>query len=244
VSTGSITSRRTLIFATIVGVVAASTAALVGVAQGHTNDECATVRAQVAAQELVNTAAEQQGGLTSGQRSWIANERGVAAKALLHCQPIIVPSTSPSIISPPPFSPPPSPSVSATPSPTPTGVPGAWPGPTNTGVPAGTTLSAYTGPCVITTPNTVIDAKIVNCDLTILTTGVRITRSQVNGAVGDDENSAYSFTISDSEIIATTSANIVEKTGLGADNFTATRVEVRGGNRGVYCKLRCTLQDS
>lgn len=41
---------------------------------------------------------------------------------------------------------------------------GCFPGPNNTGVPAGTQLTAYTGSCVITTPNTVIDKKIVDCD--------------------------------------------------------------------------------
>src|ERR1044071_6869079 len=37
-----------------------------------------------------------------------------------------------------------------------------WPGPTNTGVPAGTSLTDYTGPCAITSANTVIDGTTVN----------------------------------------------------------------------------------
>ena len=41
---------------------------------------------------------------------------------------------------------------------------GVWPPtPQGVGVPAGTVLSAYTGPCTITTANTVIDKKTINC---------------------------------------------------------------------------------
>jgi hypothetical protein len=224
-----------------VGLLLIATLFAIGPAGAHTNDECATVRAAVAAQELVNTAAEQQGGLTSAQRTWIANERGVAAKALLHCQPITVPSTSPSIVSPPPFSPPPSPSASATPSPTSTGTPSAWPGPTNTGVPAGTTLSAYTGSCTITTPDTVIDAKTINCaEVAVRATGVRITRSVINGQIGTPEGSTYSYSLIDSEV----NAPVVQESAVGSANITLLRVNVHGGALSVYCWAHCDIRDS
>lgn len=44
---------------------------------------------------------------------------------------------------------------------------GCFPGPSNTGVPAGTTLSDYTGPCTITTADTVIDSKTVTCKILV-----------------------------------------------------------------------------
>jgi hypothetical protein len=116
-----------------------------------------------------------------------------------------------------------------------------WPGASNTGVPAGTTLSAYTGPCTITANNTVIDAKTINCDLTIQAANVQVKRSKINGSIGTDENSTgYSFTISDSEIDAGNRAS----TGVGSINFTATRLHIYGGNRSVHCYNNCTITDS
>lgn len=119
---------------------------------------------------------------------------------------------------------------------------GCWPGPSNTGVPSGTTLTAYTGPCTITANNTVISGKTISCDLVIQAANVTITKSRfVNGSVSTDENSTgYSFTILDSEV------NIGNRTGtgVGAVNFTATRVEVTGGNRSMHCWNNCTITDS
>jgi len=67
-----------------------------------------------------------------------------------------------------------------------------WPGPNNTGVPAGTKLSTYTGPCTIQKANTVIDAKTLNCDLTILAANVTVKRSKINGLVFLDTDRAGS----------------------------------------------------
>ena len=123
----------------------------------------------------------------------------------------------------------------------PSGPTGDFPNAGNTGVPAGTALTAYSGPCEITTPNTVIDSKIVNCDLGINTTGVMIKNSRINGEVNDGEGKKTSFTIQDSEVINPARAACQ---CIGSDNFTALRVEVKGGNRGIYCRLNCTVQDS
>ena len=118
---------------------------------------------------------------------------------------------------------------------------GCWPGPNNTGVPAGTQLSAYTGPCTITVDGTVIDAKTVTCDLLIKAANAKITRSKIVGSVGTDENSTgYSFSISDTEVDVGQRAG----TGIGAVNFTATRVHVYGGNRSINCWHDCTVTDS
>ena len=119
---------------------------------------------------------------------------------------------------------------------------GCWPGTQNTGVPAGTNLSAYSGPCTITTNNTVIDAKIITCDLSIQAANVKITNSKfMNGSVATDENSTnYSFTISDSEI----QVGSRQVTGLGAVHFTATRILITGGNRSAHCYNACSITDS
>lgn len=116
-----------------------------------------------------------------------------------------------------------------------------FPDASNTGVPSSTALSTYTGPCTITAANTVIDAKTINCSLTIRAAGVRITRSIINGTVETGENtSGYSYVISDSEVRVGAKAG----TGIGAVNFTALRVEVTGGNRSINCFRDCVIQDS
>lgn len=53
------------------------------------------------------------------------------------------------------------------------------PGPANTGVPAGTTLTDYTGPTVITTPGTVIDSVRLAGTLTISADNVTVRRSDI-----------------------------------------------------------------
>ncbi len=118
---------------------------------------------------------------------------------------------------------------------------GCWPGPTTTGVPVGTSLTPYTGPCSVTTDNTTIDAKTIDCDLLIRAANVTITRSKINGSVATEEDSTgYSFAISDSEIDIGQRAG----TGIGAVNFTATRVHVYGGNRSINCWHDCTVTDT
>jgi hypothetical protein len=140
----------------------------------------------------------------------------------------------------------PSPTVTNSPSPSPTPTPSpspisGWPGPDNTGVPAGTVLTSYTGPCTITVANTVIDAKVINCDLSIATTGVRITRSEIHGTVGASTSGTVLRLLVEDTLI---DAGHRQATGLGDGWFTAQRVEIIGGNRGVYCAWQCTLQDS
>lgn len=119
--------------------------------------------------------------------------------------------------------------------------PAGFPSASTTGVPAGTTLSAYTGPCTITTAGAVIDAKTINCSsLSIRAAGVKITRSQLNGTVYAGTDGSGSFTISDSTV------NVGDRmgTGIGDAHFTATRVHVTGGNRSINCFLKCTVQSS
>lgn len=174
----------------------------------------------------------------------------------LHCRVATPPAPSGS----PTASPSPTPTVSPSPSPSPApgvcpvagrNTPGAadpwggcWPGPGNTGVPAGTTLTAYTGPCTITAAGTVIEAKTVTCPtLDIRATGVVIRNSKLQGT--DVTNlgvgSGSSFTITDSTI---TNGARDQCMCLGTHDFTALRVEIVGGNRSAYCEARCTITDS
>jgi hypothetical protein len=118
---------------------------------------------------------------------------------------------------------------------------GDFPNAANTGVPDGTQLTTYTGPCSITSSGTVIDAKIVNCDLDIKTTNVTIKRSRVNGEINGGEGTKSSFTVEDSEVINKARAACQ---CIGSDNFTVLRTEIKGGNRGIYCRLNCTVEDS
>lgn len=119
---------------------------------------------------------------------------------------------------------------------------GCFPGPSNTGVPDGTALTNYTGSCVITTANTVIDKKTVDCDrLDIRANGIVITNSHINGRVYVDDTwcSFASFTITDSTIVT----NDKLSRGLMYCNYTATRVDVSGGGSMAICS-NCTIQDS
>lgn len=161
-------------------------------------------------------------------------------------EPTVAPTTPAPTLEPTPS---PTPTVGPTPTPEPTTAPPTpspsptptWPGPTNTGVPAGTTLTPYTGPCTITTANTVIDAKTVNCTLHIRAANVVISRSVINGSVenGSGAQPGRTFSIRDTRIEAS-----VDTTGVGESYFIADRVEIRGGNRGANCYTNCTIRDS
>jgi hypothetical protein len=133
-----------------------------------------------------------------------------------------------------------SPTAGPTPSPSPTS-PSDWPGPDNTGVPDGTTLTPYTGPCTITTAGTTIDSADVTCDLNIRAPGVTIIRSRIHGQIDTGEGTNAGLWLQDSEVI---NGKRAACQCVGSDHFVMLRVEVVGGNRGVYCRLDCTVQDS
>ena len=153
--------------------------------------------------------------------------------------PTTTPTAAPTTSSPTPTA---SPTTSPAPSPAPTT--SGWPDASTTGVPAGTPLTTYTGPCTVTTANTVIDAKTVNCSsLVIHAANVTISRSKVNGIVSSGtDNDTYSFTLSDSDVDATPgfAAQLTAVEGL---HFTVLRSDIQGGNRSVNC-INCTIQDS
>ena len=192
-------------------------------------DDCSKIRAAVATDTLVLDAAQS----VSGPTTEINQRRKVDADALRACAP--GPTPTPTVTT--------TPTGAPSPTPGPTSPPGAFPGPDNTGVPDGTALTTYTGPCMITAVNTVIDAKIVNCDLEIRTTGVQVRRSRINGTIATPDGSAFSFTLTDSNVDGSPSGPR-QVTGVGADNFTMLRTEVVGGNRGVHCRRNCEVRDS
>jgi len=122
-----------------------------------------------------------------------------------------------------------------------------WPGPSNTGVPAGTKLSTYTGPCTIQKAGTVIDAKTLNCDLTILAADVTVKRSKINGLVFLDTDRAgssnWSLTLEDSEVDAGKAPNAAVSYG----NMTLLRDNIHGGVTSAQCGEKsstCVIQDS
>jgi hypothetical protein len=122
---------------------------------------------------------------------------------------------------------------------------GCWPGANNTGIPPGTTLTDYDGPCTITVDGTEIDAQTVSCDpLLIEAMDVKITRSKIDGSVLVDAPGSGSFSISDSEIDVGPIGTTDDDSGIGKSNFTAMRVNVYGGKRGVWCEHDCSITDS
>jgi hypothetical protein len=148
------------------------------------------------------------------------------------------------VFQPSPVTAPPPPTPKPTPKPTPTVEPTkpsspGFPTASNTGVPAGTTLTNYTGPCTVSVPDTVIDAKMINCSLIIEAKGVVISRSRINGSISNDAGGS-SFTIRDSEVNTGKQLG----TGIGNLNYTALRVHVTGGNRSMNCDANCLIQDS
>lgn len=126
---------------------------------------------------------------------------------------------------------------------------GCWPGPQNTGVPVGTVLTAYTGSCTITTNNTTIDSRTVNCSpLTVRAANVTISNSRVNGGINIE--SAYcgsaSMVITDSHIDIPTevTGGNSGSNGILRCNFQANRVNVTGGRRSMYCVNNCVIENS
>lgn len=113
------------------------------------------------------------------------------------------------------------------------------PGPENTGVPPGTQLTPYEGPCSITTPGTVIEAKIVSCDtLNISAPDVRIERSRTQRIWLDTDlpgSSAWSYVLSDSDVVV---GSVVQLPAVAYGNLTVERSNIVGGQTSVQCGMR------
>lgn len=125
----------------------------------------------------------------------------------------------------------------------PDGTGGCWPGLQNTGVPDGTTLTAYTGSCVIQT-NTVIDKKDVNqkCTELIVRNGAKltVTNSKTPRIESTNEGNLGSVEISYSNIDA---PGWVEGS-LWGYNLSADYVEITGGQHNFHCNNNCKVTNS
>jgi hypothetical protein len=113
---------------------------------------------------------------------------------------------------------------------------GARPTPSNVGVPAGTKLTELAGNLDgphyrVTKDNTVLDRVHIKGDLLITANNVKITNSQIDGAVNDEyADKFYSFSISDSTVGPESGCQTA--VGIGDSDYTATRVIIRGHGDG------------
>ncbi|NYG07375.1 hypothetical protein BJ986_001862 [Phycicoccus badiiscoriae] len=135
----------------------------------------------------------------------------------------------------------------------------AFPGPASTGIPTGTALSAYTGPCTISSGTVVIDSK----DLTNKcpasgqglyvngTANVTITKSKFAGVYVESPNARVS--IADSEGNGgnqVTYSTITSYPGAGVAApkpsfmLSLLRVNVHGGRNPLECVASCKVKDS
>src|SRR5262245_31366828 len=96
---------------------------------------------------------------------------------------------------------------------------------TTTGVPAGTTLSAYTGPMTISTPESVIDGKIINGTLTVTTDNVTIKNSVVQnyGFWGIDASAAANVTVQNCTLTASSSMD-TDSAIVGSGTFIGNNI--------------------
>ncbi|HEX5089029.1 MAG TPA: hypothetical protein VFV89_14575 [Nocardioides sp.] len=129
------------------------------------------------------------------------------------------------------------------------GGPSGFPDAGSTGVPAGISLKPYTGPCTITTDNTVIDSRTVGCTITVKAKNVVIRNSSLRNVWLDQDEmhalgrSGWSVSIADS----TVDAGTADGPGVCCGNYDVLRVEMKGGHNGAQCEngaSYCNLTDS
>lgn len=160
--------------------------------------------------------------------------------------PATTPATTPTS-TPPPTTTPSTPTATPTTSPpTSPGVPPApaFPNADTTGVPADVTLVAHTGSCTITTAGARISGQLFNCDVIIRAADVQIVNTRINGTIQNDPTSTNAaFSLTDSEVNCAPGAPR-QVTCIAHNNFVVNRVEVTGGNRGIYCQRTCVVTDS
>lgn len=108
-------------------------------------------------------------------------------------------------------------------------------------MPAGTVLTTYTGSCNITVANTIIDSKIVNCDLVIRAANVVIRKSEIHGSVNGLEGTGSSYMLMDSLVTNPARSDCL---CVGSDNFVVSRSEIRGAYREIYCRRNCVVTDT
>jgi hypothetical protein len=136
----------------------------------------------------------------------------------------------------------------------PDGMGGCFPGPASTGPdePA-SAMPAYTGPCTITTPNTVIDSMVVNCTLEVYAGGFVLSNSYLYGTVS--QHNGASYTVADVFMDAgkqfpacwdnscPAGKYACTDCSLDGTDFSVLRTEVINTNRAVWCNS-CLVEDS
>lgn len=214
------TTRKRLTAAVAVSLLTAALLWVVLPASAHTVDDCARVRATVADNELVLTAAEHAGGLSSADRTWIARARAINAAALRHC-PVGGPSPAPS---------------SPSPSPAPSTPPLAdWPNASNTGTPPGwAPTTARATDLTVTTPGAVVeDIRFVNADLIINAPNVTVRRVEMQGGriVNDPGATCSTGTVIEDVSLIRAPGQTTRATdppAVGTGSYTARRVKIDG----------------
>lgn len=122
--------------------------------------------------------------------------------------------------------------------------PPAYPDASCTGVPTGTSLTTYTGPMVITTPNTVISGKTINGKIEVQASGVTIKNSVIHGGVYSDDQAMYGkvgLLVEDSEIDC---GGAPGSHGVSEANFTLRRVEITQCDNGLDANQNILIEDS
>jgi hypothetical protein len=125
--------------------------------------------------------------------------------------------------------------------------PGGWPDATNTGWQhTGATLAAYSGPSTITVDGTTIDSKLITGDLCIKASNVRITRSEVRGAVSTSKPNAFcdgsaptNVVLEDVKIVgpgtsSTHNVSVSTTFAVNANGLTCRRCDISRWGSGVF----------
>ncbi len=117
---------------------------------------------------------------------------------------------------------------------------GCFPGPLTTGVPAGTSLTPYTGPCIVSIDNTIISNKLITgCGRFVIeAANVTITSSRFVGTHTIDVSGSLTITDSEGDFGAYRDGQ-----GMTGSNITASRLDFSGGHRQMWCS-DCVVQDS
>lgn len=148
---------------------------------------------------------------------------------------------------------------------------GCFPGTSNTGPDAPeASMSPYSGPCTISTPNTTIDSQVIDCtpSLVIDANNITISNSYLHNGITQTDPS-YHFVLQDSYMDnetlyaacsgSTTCAagyyacgdpnNATTDCGVTGSNFDIYRTEIVHTNRSAYCEAylaqaNCTIEDN
>ncbi|WP_375422873.1 DUF4082 domain-containing protein [uncultured Friedmanniella sp.] len=157
-------------------------------------------------------------------------------------QPTVPPTSPPISPSPTPPTPLPLPTTTpATPPPT-----SGYPSAANTGVPSGTSLSAYTGPAVITAPGTVIDGKKITSCLVVRAMNVTVKNSliQAGGCFFNvlSDNGSSGLKLVDVEIDGQNNAS--GDSAVAGENYTCLRCNIHGTIDGLKAGSNVVVQSS